>query len=158
MKLEKEQQPDELFVFIQVSKGSKNFYIFDEETETLVMNKTLDQPFPGNYGVIPETFHDDAAPLDAIVLTEEPVEPGTFVKTKPIGVIRLHGQVNDDIVISVPVDKKINDISELSMKQLDSITEYFESFKNLKTQKVFDSKHALKIVEHAIKRHEEESR
>jgi len=152
MRFDKPQKADEVFVFVQVSKGSKNFYIFDEDSEELVMSKTMKEPFPGNYGIIPNTHHNDAQVLDAIILSEEPIEPGTFVKVKPIGVIRLHGQVNDDIIISVPSEVKIKDVSELSMKQLNEITAYFERFKNLKTQKVFDSEHALKVVDHALKR------
>ena len=152
MRFDKEQKPGEVFVFIQVSKGSKNFYTWDEQTETLSMSQTLKEPFPGNYGIIPNTHHNDAQILDVIILSEEPIEPGTFVKVKPIGVIRLKGQVNDDIIISVPFEVDIDDVSDLSMKQLNEITEYFERFKNLKTQKVFDSEHAKKIVEHAIKR------
>ena len=135
MRFDKEQKPEEIFVFVQVSKGSKNFYIWDEETETLSMSQTLEEPFPGNYGIIPNTHHDDAEMLDAIILSEEPIEPGTFVKVKPIGVIRLKGKVNDDIIISVPSDKEISDVSDLSMKQLNEITAYFERFKNLKNTK-----------------------
>ena len=156
MNFNKEQTGEEFYVFINISKGSKNFY--GKESQTLIMMKTMEQPFPGNYGSIPKTFHDDGGVLDAIVLTEEPIEPGTFVKVKTIGVIRLTGKVNDDIVIAVPFDKDVDDISDLSMNQLDQITGYFESFKNLKTQKVFDSMNARKIVEHAIKRYSEEER
>lgn len=152
MKFDKEQSLDELFVFIQISKGSKNFYAKDEESGIMTMAKTIKEPFPGNYGIIPNTHHDDAEVLDAIILSEEAIEPGSYVKIKPIGVIRLKGQVNDDIIISVPAGVGTNDISDLSMKQLNEITGYFERFKNLKTQKVFDSEHAKKIVEHAITR------
>jgi len=154
---DKDQSSEEFYVFINVSKGSKNFYS-KEESNTLVMIKTMKQPFPGNYGIIPNTFHDDGNTLDVIVLTEEPVEPGTFVKAKSIGVIRLTGKVNDDIVIAVPFDRDIKDVSELSMVQLNQITAYFESFKSLKTQKVFDASHARKIIEHAINRYREEDR
>ncbi len=158
MNFDKEQSGEEFYVFINVSKGSKNFYNQEKESQTLIMMKTMEQPFPGNYGFIPNTFHDDGGILDAVVLSEEPLEPGTLIKTKTIGVIRLTGQVNDDIVIAVPFDKNIDDISDLSMGQLDGITGYFESFKNLKTQKVFDSVHGKKIVQHAIKRYMEEER
>ncbi len=156
MIFDKEQKPEEIFVFIQISKGSKNFYNYDNETDTLVMTKTLKEAFPGNYGIVPKTHHDDAEMLDAIVLTEEPVEPGTIIRAKPIGLIRLKGQVNDDIIISVPFGTNIENISDLSMRQLNEITGYFERFKNLKTQKVFDSLHAVKVVEHAIERYKKE--
>lgn len=157
MNFAKDQNPEEFYVFINVSKGSKNFYN-KEESNTLVMIKTMKQPFPGNYGIIPNTFHDDGNSLDVIVLSDEPIEPGTLAKAKAIGVIRLTGKVNDDIVIAVPFDKEISDVSELSMNQLNQITAYFESFKSLKTQKVFDALHAKKIIEHAINRYREEDR
>lgn len=152
MRFDKEQSPGELYVFVQISKGSKNFYNKDEESGIMTMVKSIEEPFPGNYGIIPNTHHDDAEVLDAIILTDEPIGPGTIVRVKPIGVIRLKGQVNDDIIISVPFGSPTNDISDLSMKQLNDITAYFERFKNLKTQKVFDSEHARKVAEHAITR------
>jgi inorganic pyrophosphatase len=158
MKFTKEQTVDELYVFVQVSKGSKNFYKYDEDSDSLEMSSSLKQPFPGNYGFCPKTHHDDAEPLDAIILTDEPLEPGSIVRVKAIGLIRLSGQVNDDIIIAVTSDKTIEDVSELSMKQLNEITNYFETFKNLKTQKVFDSAHAKKVIEHAIMRYKKEFR
>ncbi|MBU3896467.1 MAG: inorganic diphosphatase [Nanoarchaeota archaeon] len=153
MNLDVTQKVDEVFVFIQISMGSKSFYI--HEDGNLVMSQTVNAPFPGNYGFLPKTHHDDAAPLDAIVISEEPLSPGSLVKARPIGVIRLKGQITDDILIASVGN--IKDISELPMKKINEITKYLESFKNLKTLKVLDCDYAKKIVEHAIKRYKKEN-
>jgi inorganic pyrophosphatase len=133
--------------------GSKSFYIHDDGN--LVMSKTLNAPFPGNYGFLPKTHHDDAEPLDVIIISEEPLTPGSLVKAKPIGAIRLKGPITDDILIATVGN--IKDVSELPMKKINEITKYLESFKNLKTLKVLDCEYAKKIVEHAIKRYQTEN-
>lgn len=153
MKFDIKQSADALYVFIQISKGSKSFYIYDEGV--LVMSKLVNAPFPGNYGFAPKTHHDDAEPLDVVIISEESLEPGSLVKAKPVGVVRLKGAIIDDILIAV-LDGA-DDISDLPMKKITEITKYLESFKNLKTLKVLDSEYAKKIIEHAIKRYEKEN-
>ncbi|MDD5416441.1 MAG: inorganic diphosphatase [Candidatus Aenigmarchaeota archaeon] len=154
MKFDIIQKPEELYVFIQISKGSKSFYIYDQGT--LVMSNTISTPFPGNYGFAPKTHHDDAAPLDVVILSQEPLEPGSLVKTKPVGVIRLQGKLIDDVIIAV-VGGGIKDVSELPMKQINEISRYLESFKNLKLLKVLDAEHAKKMIELSIKRYQKEN-
>ena len=41
--------------------------------------------YPADYGFIPRTFCDDGDPLDALVLSQEPVYPLTLVEARAIG-------------------------------------------------------------------------
>ena len=45
---------------------------------------------PFDYGFIPNTLAEDGAPLDAMVVMEEPTFAGCLIKARPIGVLDMH--------------------------------------------------------------------
>jgi inorganic pyrophosphatase len=69
-------------VVIEVPKGSKNKYELDKETGLLRLDRVLYSAvhYPADYGFIPRTFCDDGDPLDALVISQEPVHPLTLVR------------------------------------------------------------------------------
>ena len=62
-------------VVIEIPKGSKNKYELDKETGLLRLDRVLYSAvyYPADYGFIPRTYCDDGDPLDALVLSQEPV-------------------------------------------------------------------------------------
>ena len=61
--------------------------------------------YPHNYGFIPRTYCEDHDPLDILVLMQEPVQPFSFLRAKPIGVMRMLYQGEQDYkVIAVHAD------------------------------------------------------
>lgn len=82
--------------------------------------------YPHNYGFIPKTLCEDHDPIDVLVLMQEPVQPMSFLRIKPIGVMGMLDQgEQDDKVIAVHYDdpeyKNFNDISELPPHRLAEI-------------------------------------
>ena len=60
--------------------------------------------YPADYGFIPRTFCDDGDPLDALVLSQEPVYPLTLVEARAIGVMRMRDEKGiDDKIVAVSV-------------------------------------------------------
>jgi len=139
-------------VFIECIKGSKDFYEYDEKTSTFILRKVLDIQFPSCYGFVPKTHHIDAKPLDVLVLVSNQIQQGVVLPARPIGIIRLKGNVPDDVLIAVPISDKsfeqINDISQI--ENLDRLKEFLETFKESKVEYVFDAEHAKKSIETAI--------
>ena len=43
--------------------------------------------YPGDYGFIPRTLHEDGDPLDVLVLVKEQTFPGCMIDVRPIGVL-----------------------------------------------------------------------
>src|SRR5258705_9876050 len=93
--------PDDLEPFvpaiIEIPRGSKLKYEIDKATGLLVLDRVLYSAvhYPTNYGFIPRTHADDGDPLDILVLMQEPVEPLTIVRARPIGGPRMvdeHGR------------------------------------------------------------------
>jgi len=93
-------------VVIEIPKGSKNKYELDKETGLLRLDRVLHSAvyYPADYGFIPRTYCDDGDPLDALVLSQEPVYPLTIVEARAIGVMRMRDEKGiDDKIVAVSV-------------------------------------------------------
>tara|TARA_B100001093_G_scaffold517639_2_gene599842 strand:+ start:130 stop:606 length:477 start_codon:yes stop_codon:yes gene_type:complete len=121
----------------EVPKGTKLKYELDDGVMRLdrVINTPL--TYPETYGYITNTLAGDGDPLDALLLGNHDILPGTHVYARPVGVLDMkdeHGQ--DEKILLVPdnsVDKTYASISEL--EDLDSasillIRIFFENYKN----------------------------
>ena len=149
---------DVVNVFITCVKGSKDFYEYDNKTDTFILKRVLNILFPGAYGFVPKTHHIDAEPLDVLVLISNQVQQGVVLPARPIGIIRMMGKVPDDILVAVPISDqslgRINDLSRLS--DLEEIKGFLETFKGLKVEFVFDAGHAKRTIENAISLYKKE--
>jgi inorganic pyrophosphatase len=45
--------------------------------------------YPGDYGFVPQTLHEDGDPIDILVRIQEPTFPGCQIDARPIGVLRM---------------------------------------------------------------------
>ena len=128
--------PDIIHAVIEIPRGSKVKYELDKETGMLHVDRVLYSSvvYPHNYGFIPRTYCEDHDPLDILVLMQEPVQPFSFLRAKPIGVMRMLDQgEQDDKVIAVHADdpefREYNDISQLPQHRLAEIRRFFEDYK-----------------------------
>ncbi|XP_025806216.1 soluble inorganic pyrophosphatase 4 isoform X2 [Panicum hallii] len=97
--------------------------------------------YPHNYGFIPRTLCEDSDPLDVLVIMQEPVIPGCFLRAKAIGVMPMIDQGEaDDKIIAVCADdpeyKHYNDIKELPPHRLAEIRRFFEDYKKNENKEV----------------------
>jgi inorganic pyrophosphatase len=144
-------------VFVESVKGTKSYYKYDKKMDVFVLKKILEVPFPGSYGFIPRTHHIDAKPMDAMIISSDPINKGIVVQAKPIGMIRLRSEIPDDVLIVVAIAdmkfEKIKDLSTLNKDILDNLKAFLEQFKELKIENVFDSERAKKAVGRSIELH-----
>jgi inorganic pyrophosphatase len=92
---------------IEIPRGSHLKYEVDKPTGFLRLDRVLYSAihYPANYGFIPRTHADDGDPLDILVLMQEPVEPLTIVRARPLGGLHMvdeHG--GDDKIVGVCID------------------------------------------------------
>ncbi|KAH9787200.1 Soluble inorganic pyrophosphatase 1 [Citrus sinensis] len=97
--------------------------------------------YPHNYGFIPRTLCEDNDPLDVLVLMQEPVLPGCFLRARAIGLMPMIDQgEKDDKIIAVCADdpeyKHYTDIKELPPHRLTEIRRFFEDYKKNENKKV----------------------
>ena len=74
-------------VYIEISKGSKIKYEFNEENNMLELDRILHNSnvFPYNYGFIPNTLSSDGDPVDVIIICDYKLLPGCITNVKIIG-------------------------------------------------------------------------
>src|SRR3954453_10265445 len=158
---------DRLLCFVEIPKGSRNKYEYDEELGAIVLDRFLfsSMVYPSDYGYIPKTHAEDGDPLDARVCVSEATFPGCVIPVKAIALFRMEDDKGvDDKVLCVPLsDPAWNTLEELDdlPKQLqDEIAHFFSVYKDLEQKKVkVDGWHsreeAHEEIEQARKRYEE---
>ncbi|MBA3948340.1 MAG: inorganic diphosphatase [Acidobacteria bacterium] len=149
-------------VVIEIPKGSKNKYELDKETGLLRLDRVLHSAvyYPADYGFIPRTYCDDGDPLDALVLSQEPVYPLTIVEARAIGVMRMRDEKGiDDKIVAVsvrdPAFVDYHDKAQLPVHLLREVRRFFQDYKALENKEVIvedmlGPEPAIKIIRESL--------
>ncbi|KFK34611.1 soluble inorganic pyrophosphatase [Arabis alpina] len=128
---------------VEIGKGSKVKYELDKTTGLIKVDRILYSSvvYPHNYGFIPRTLCEDSDPIDVLVIMQEPVIPGCFLRAKAIGLMPMIDQgEKDDKIIAVCADdpeyRHYNDISELPPHRMAEIRRFFEDYKKNENKEV----------------------
>ncbi|MCL7024732.1 hypothetical protein MKW94_003021 [Papaver nudicaule] len=138
--------PDAPAIFncvIEIGKGSKVKYELDKNSGLIKIDRVLYSSvvYPHNYGFIPRTLCEDSDPMDVLVLMQEPVIPGCFLRARAIGLMPMIDQgEKDDKIIAVCADdpefRHYQDIKELAPHRLQEIRRFFEDYKKNENKEV----------------------
>jgi inorganic pyrophosphatase len=165
-----EKAPEEVHVLIEIPIGSGVKYELDKETGVLFVDRILytSMVYPFNYGFIPGTLEEDGDPVDVLVVSYDPLIPGSVIKAKPVGVLETQDEKGFDAkIVAVPADKidprfqGIRDIADLPEAVKQRIEHFFAHYKELekgKWVKVIGWKsreNALEKIRRAIERYKE---
>ena len=159
----------ELNVVIEIPTGSNHKIEWDREHACFMLDRVEPMAFakPCNYGFIPQTLDEDGDELDVLMITEQPLTTGIWMKAKILGVMKfVDGGEVDDKIICVPADDRnngdcYNTLEDLPAQTLKQIEFHFNHYKDLKKPgttevKGFeDVKSAKKVIEASIARYEE---
>jgi inorganic pyrophosphatase len=119
---------------------------------------------PVNYGFIPQTLDEDGDELDTLVITNDPIPTGVYLKARVIGVLNFEddGEMDHKIVCTPADDRNTGDfiknISDIHEQWKQKIEHHFNHYKDLKkpgSTKVLgwgDAEAAKKIIKECIER------
>ena len=154
-----EDAPAEFQALVEIPKGSKVKYELDKDRGLLKVDRILYSSihYPANYGFIPRTLGDDGDPLDVLVLMQEPVQPLSLMVVRPIGMMHMVDEgENDEKIICVPLE----DPEYRSYGSYDELKSFFEDYKKLEDKEVnvedfADAEEAKAAVRHAMELYDE---
>ena len=137
--------PDEINVIIEIPAHSDPVkYEVDKESGAIFVDRFMAtcMHYPCNYGYVPHTLSEDGDPVDVLVPTPHPLMPGSVIRCRPVGVLKMTDESGEDAkVVAVPHSKlskeydhiqDVNDLPELLKAQ---ITHFFERYKELESGK-----------------------
>jgi len=134
---------DSVVALIEIPRGSKNKYEWDEEMGGVALSRVLYQSvaYPAEYGFIPGTLAEDGDALDVVVLIDQPTFPGCFMRVRPIGILRLkQEEERDDKVLCVPVADPLyantHDLDDIPPHRLLEIRHFFATYTELEGREV----------------------
>jgi inorganic pyrophosphatase len=133
------EAPEEANLAVEIPAGSFTKYEIKEDGLVHVDRfQSMPVAYPANYGSMPRTLAGDNDPLDALVLTREPLHPGVIVRFRPIGFLKMVDKgEHDEKVIGVPTDKldptyaNIRDLQDLPLIERQRIEAFFRVYKDL---------------------------
>lgn len=135
-----EKLPDEFFMITEIPAGGFTKYELDHATGFLFVDRFQSMPvaYPVNYGSVSQTLADDGDPLDAVVYTRAPLQPGSLIRVRPIGIMKMidAGEV-DDKIVAVPTSKldptydDIKTVDDLPAIERERLMAFFRVYKQL---------------------------
>ncbi len=133
--------PEDIYVVIEIPANADPIkYEIDKESGALFVDRFMSTAmfYPCNYGYINHTLSLDGDPVDVLVPTPYPLQPGSVIRCRPVGVLKMTDEAGEDAkLIAVPHTKlskeydhikDVNDLPELLKAQ---IAHFFEHYKDL---------------------------
>ncbi|MGP1932050.1 MAG: inorganic diphosphatase [Arsenophonus sp. ET-DL12-MAG3] len=133
--------PGDIYVIIEISANTSSIkYEVDKKSGSIFVDRFMSTAmfYPCNYGYINHTLSLDNDPVDVLVPTPYPVQPGTIIRCRPIGILKMTDESGEDIkLVAVPHYKLtkeynyIKDINDLPESLRFQIKHFFEHYKDL---------------------------
>ena len=152
---------------IEIPSGSRNKYELDKDSGLMRLDRVLYSAvhYPGDYGFIPRTLHQDGDPCDILVLVNEPTFPGCQIDARPIGVLMMLDRGEpDDKILAVPSHdpyySEYFDIADIPQHYLKEVEHFFHIYKDLEGRRVQTvgwekSVKAMRVIMDSITRYAE---
>ncbi|UDG80009.1 inorganic diphosphatase [Candidatus Steffania adelgidicola] len=137
--------PEDIYVMIEISANADPIkYEVDKRSGTLFVDRIMPTAmfYPCNYGYINQTLALDGDPVDVLVPTLYPLQPGCVVRCRPVGILKMTDESGEDAkLIAVPHTKlskeynHIKNVHDLPSLLLKKIAHFFEHYKDLEAEK-----------------------
>ncbi|WP_053405448.1 inorganic diphosphatase [Persicobacter sp. CCB-QB2] len=159
------RKEEHIRVLVETNKGSKNQYVWEEESKSIRFIRTLfhNLRYPAEYGLVLNTLDEDHKALDALVLIDEPTFPGCIIHARPIGLFKMFEEEGPDHkLICIPVEdprwNKIFNLHQVDAGLMKEIELFLTAYARFEDHKMDlegweDQNSALDIVREAQARY-----
>src|SRR5580700_1358470 len=137
--------PNDINVVIEIPSNSGTVkYEVDKATGTIMVDRFLgtSMVYPCEYGFIPNTLSQDGDPVDVLVVSPESLFPGTVIRCRPIGLLRMSDESGKDAkILAVPVQEvslrytQVEKPNDLGAPFIAEIEHFFKHYKELDADK-----------------------
>ncbi|KAE9528257.1 MULTISPECIES: inorganic diphosphatase [Testudinibacter] len=137
--------PDDIYVVIEIPANADPIkYEVDKDSGAVFVDRFMATAmfYPANYGYINNTLSLDGDPVDVLVPTPYPLLPGSVIRCRPVGVLKMTDEAGSDAkLIAVPHSKlskeydHIKDINDVPALLKAQIQHFFENYKALEAGK-----------------------
>lgn len=137
--------PETFNVVIEIPQNSDPIkYEVDKESGAVFVDRFINTAmfYPANYGYVPQTLAGDGDPVDVLVLTPYPLQPGVVVPSRALGILKMEDESGvDGKVLAVPTEKilpayaHLKTIDDVNPATLNAISHFFEHYKDLEKGK-----------------------
>lgn len=134
------EAPRELLALVEIPSGGSVKYELHAGSGRMEVDRFLSMPvtYPANYGVLPCTLAEDGDALDVMILTREPLAPGTLIRVRPVGLLRMLDRGEEDHkLLAVPLANVdpgfagVREMDDLPEEVLARIEAFFRVYKEL---------------------------
>ena len=137
--------PNDINVIIEIPAQSDPIkFEVDKDSGAIFVDRFMGTTmrYPLNYGYVPHTVAGDGDPVDVLVVTPFPLQPGVVIRCRPVGLLKMEDESGDDAkVVAVPVSKltplydKVHSLEDLPELLLKQTVHFFEHYKDLEPGK-----------------------
>ena len=135
--------PETVDVVVEIPRGSRNKYEFDELTGAMRLDRVLSSAvfYPHEYGFIDGTRAGDGDHTDAIILLDEPTFPGCRIVARPVGVLLMHDDKGPDekilcVALGDPHWAHVRSLADVAPQKLREVEHFFATYKLLEDKTV----------------------
>lgn len=139
------QVPDDINVVIEIpSHNSPIKYEIDKDSSMVMVDRFLGTSmfYPCEYGFVPHTLSEDGDPVDVLVISPYSLLPGSVIRCRPVGMLRMTDESGKDSkILAVPVSKltpryaHVQKPEDIGVELLASIEHFFKHYKDLEAGK-----------------------
>lgn len=135
------QSPHIVYGVVEIPKGTSAKYEYCPDLGAFIYDRSLlsAMSYPASYGFIPNTLGDDGDALDILIYNAIPIERGTVVECRVLGVLDMVDEGKKDYkIIAVPTShvRKYESMSDLDPLFLKVTQNFFRHYKDLNGKEV----------------------
>jgi inorganic pyrophosphatase len=137
------QFPDVVEIVVEIPRGSRNKYEYDEEAGVYRLDRVLSSAvfYNFDYGFIEGTRAGDGDHTDALLVIDEPTFTGCHVWARPIGGLEMRDEMGVDfktlcVAIGDPHQQHIERLEQVRPHRLVEIEHFFTTYQLLENKAV----------------------